>query len=97
MRASGFGLGSIARLLTGENVLLTLAGIVVGLPVAVLTASLFMSSFSSDLFQFDLVVRPRTLVVTSLAMVVVALLSQIPGIRSVGRLDLGRVVRERSQ
>ena len=97
MRASGFGLGSVARLLTGENVLLTLAGIVVGLPVAVLTASLFMSSFSSDLFQFDLVVRPRTLVVTSLAMVVVALLSQIPGIRSVGRLDLGRVVRERSQ
>jgi putative ABC transport system permease protein len=97
MRAGGFGLGSIARLLTGENVLLTAVGIVVGLPLAVLTASLFMASFSSDLFQFDLVVRPRTLVVTALAMLVVALLSQIPGIRSVGRLDLGRVVRERSQ
>ncbi|MDH4160506.1 MAG: ABC transporter permease, partial [Actinomycetota bacterium] len=54
MRASGFGLGSIARLLTGENVLLTVVGIVVGLPAAILTASVFMSSFSSDLFQFDL-------------------------------------------
>ncbi|MDH4159888.1 MAG: FtsX-like permease family protein, partial [Actinomycetota bacterium] len=90
-------LGSIARLLTGENVLLTVVGIVVGLPAAILTASVFMSSFSSDLFQFDLVVRPRTLVATAVAMVAVALLSQIPGIRSVGRLDIGRVVRERSQ
>jgi putative ABC transport system permease protein len=97
MRAGGFGLGSIARLLTGENVLLTAGGVLLGLPLAVLTASWFMGSFSSDLFQFNLVVRPRTLVVIALAMFVVALLSQIPGIRSVGRLDIGRVVRERSQ
>lgn len=97
MRAGGFGLGTIARLLTGENVLLTVLGIVAGLPVAVLTASWFMASFSSDLFQFELAVRPRTLAASAVAMVVVALLSQLPGILSLGRLDLGRVVRERSQ
>ena len=97
MRANGFGLGGIARLLTGENLLLVAVGIAIGLPVGLWVAGAFLASFSSDLFQLDLQVRTRTLVVSAGAMVVVSLLSQLPGIRTIGRLDLGEVVRERSQ
>jgi putative ABC transport system permease protein len=97
MRANGFGLGTIARLLTGENLLLTAAGIAVGLPVALWFAARFLGSFSSDLFQFDLQVRPSTLALVSAAMILVTLLSQLPGLRSVGRLDLGTVAREYSR
>jgi putative ABC transport system permease protein len=55
-----------------------------------------MASFSSDLFQFELAVRPTTFVGTAVAIVVVALLSQVPSLRTVRRLDLARVVRERA-
>ena len=55
-----------------------------------------MSSFNSDLFTFTLHVRPSTFVFSALAMLGVALVSQWPGVRAVGRLDVARVVRERS-
>lgn len=98
LRASGMGRGRrIARLLTGENVLLTLLGIVPGLLAGYGVASLMMSSYTSDLFRFDLQMRAGTLVLSALAVLLVALLSQWPGLRAVGRLEIARVVRERSQ
>jgi putative ABC transport system permease protein len=55
-----------------------------------------MHSYTSDLLQFDLEMRPSTLVLAALAMIVVALLSVIPGVRTMNRLDLAEVVRERA-
>jgi putative ABC transport system permease protein len=55
-----------------------------------------MDTFSSDMFSFELHMRPTTFVFTSLAIVVVGLLSQWPALRAVDRLDLGRLVRDRS-
>jgi hypothetical protein len=39
---------------------------------------------------------PWTVVIAAASMVAVALLSLIPGVRSVKRLDIGAVVRERA-
>jgi putative ABC transport system permease protein len=96
LRAAGIPFRSLARMITAENVLLTLLGIVPGLIVGYLVARGFMASFSSDQFSFDLEVRTSTLVLSSLAIVLVALLSQIPGLRAVRSLDIATVVRERS-
>jgi len=54
-----------------------------------------MASFSSDMFTFELYIRPTTYLFTAIAIVVVGLLSQWPALRAVARIDLGRVVRER--
>jgi putative ABC transport system permease protein len=83
-------------MIVGENLLLTAMGIVPGVILGVWMADLFMKSFSNDSFSFELMIRPVTIVVAALSMIVVALLSLIPGIRSVKRLDVGAVVRERS-
>jgi putative ABC transport system permease protein len=96
MRANGMSSRSVGALITGENVLLTTIGIVPGLIVGYLAAAWFMHSYTSDLLEFDLVMRPTTLILAALAMIVVALLSVIPGIRTVNRLDLAEVVRERA-
>ncbi len=96
LRANGLSSRSIGALITGENVLLTTIGIVPGLIVGYLAARWFMSSYTSDILQFDLEMRPTTLVLAALAMIVVALLSVIPGIRTVNRLDIASVVRERA-
>jgi putative ABC transport system permease protein len=96
LRTLGMSKATLSRLVYGENLLLTLAGLVVGLVVGYAVAAEFMASFSSDLFEFDLQVRPTTFIFTALSIVVVGLISQWPALRAVGRIDLGRVVRERS-
>jgi putative ABC transport system permease protein len=96
LRALGMPSSTIGAIVTTENVLLTLIALVPGLVVAYALAAVFMASFSSDLFQFELAVRPTTFVGTAVAIVVVALLSQVPSLRTVRRLDLAKVVRERA-
>jgi putative ABC transport system permease protein len=96
LRANGLSSRSIGALITGENVLLTAIGIVPGLIVGYLASAWFMHTYTSDILQFDLEMRPSTLVLAGLAMIVVALLSVIPGVRTVNRLDIASVVRERA-
>lgn len=52
-----------------------------------------LSTFSSDLFTFDLRVRTSTLVFASLAVIIVALPSQGPGLRAVRRLNIPKIVK----
>jgi putative ABC transport system permease protein len=96
LRALGMSSATIGRIVTAENVLLTIIALVPGLIVAYAMAAVFMASFSSDLFQFELTVRPTTILGTAVLILVVALLSQVPALRTVRRLDLARVVRERA-
>jgi putative ABC transport system permease protein len=96
LRALGMPQRQVSRLVTAENLLLIVAGLVPGLIVGYFGAAAAMASFSSDLFQFNLEMRPTTLVLTAVAIVAVGLVSQGPALRSVGRIDLATVVRERA-
>lgn len=96
LRTLGMPSATISRLITGENLLLTAIGLVPGLIIGYVVSAIFMATFSSDMFQFDLEVRPTTLLFTAIAILVTGLLSQVPALRAVRRLDLGRIVRERA-
>jgi putative ABC transport system permease protein len=86
----------ISRMITAENMTVALVGIPFGLGVGYLAAREAMASFSSDLFAFDLYIRPGTFVISALAILVVALISQWPGLRAIGRLDIAKIVKDRS-
>ena len=96
MRANGIGNGRIARLIAGENLMLTSLGIGPGIIVGYLAGRWFMQQYSSDLFTLSFDMRPVSIAACAAAMLVVALLSLIPAIRVVRGLDIGLVVRERS-
>lgn len=96
LRTLGMPISTISRLITGENLLLTAIGLVPGLVIGYAVSAVFMASFSSDMFRFDLEIRPTTLVFTSLAIIITGLLSQVPAMRAVRHLELGRIVRERA-
>jgi len=96
LRAAGMGRRQLTLMVSSENVLLTLIGLVPGLIVAYFAAQAFMASFSSDLFSFDLALRPWTPVLVALALLAAALVSQWPVLRAVDRIDVAVVVRERS-
>jgi putative ABC transport system permease protein len=96
LRAAGTPFASLARMITVENVLMAAAGIVPGLLIGYELARIFMEQFSYDWFTFEVQARPSTFAFSALAILVVALLSELPGLRAVKRLDVASVVRERS-
>jgi putative ABC transport system permease protein len=97
LRAAGAPASMLARLISAENLIMVLIGIVPGLVLGYLTASVFMASFNSDQFSFDLQMRTSTLVFSAVAIFVVALISQIPGLRSLRKMNVARIIRERAQ
>ena len=96
LRTAGVHRRTIAAMVTGENLLTTGLGIIPGLAIGVLGGKAFLASYSNDQFRLDLIVRPTTLAISALAILVVAAVSQWPGLRAVSRLDLAQAVRERS-
>ncbi|PKQ21657.1 MAG: cell division protein FtsX [Actinobacteria bacterium HGW-Actinobacteria-5] len=96
LRTLGMSRPRVSRLVTAENLILIVVGLVPGLALGYATAAAFMSSFSSDLFQFDLRIRPATFVITAAAILAVGLVSQVPALRSIGRIDLGLATRQRA-
>ncbi|MEZ5184782.1 MAG: ABC transporter permease [Candidatus Nanopelagicales bacterium] len=96
MRAAGVRYRSISRLVGGENALVAALGVIPGLILGVIAAKVMLDSYSSDQFTLNLYVNPLTLVLASAAIMGVAVLSQIPGLRAVRRMDVAEVVRERA-
>ena len=87
---------SINRLLVAENMVVALAGVVPGLAVGYFVSAQAMASFETDLFSFELNMKPSTLVLSAVAILAVAALSQFPALRALNRIEVADVVRERS-
>ncbi|MEN8040733.1 MAG: FtsX-like permease family protein [Actinomycetota bacterium] len=96
LKASGMSDRTIGFLVAGENLFLTALGILPGLLVGTWVADAMMKTYSSDMFSFALVVNPVTYIVSATAMFAVAILSLLPGIRRIRRLNVGEVMRERA-
>lgn len=96
MRANGLSHGGIARLIAFENIMLTVIGVVPGAALGYVVGIYFMRQFSVDAFTLDFAMRPLSIVLSVLTMLVVAGFSLIPAIRRVRRIDIGETVRERA-
>jgi len=96
LKASGMTDRRLAGLVSLENVIVTLLGIVPGLAIGYLTAAQFMAAYDNDQFSFTLQMQPRTMLVSAAVILAVTLLSQWPGLRAIRRLDVASVVRERA-
>ncbi len=96
LRAAGMPFSTLARMITTENVVVASIGLLPGCLLAYEVAKLYMGQFSTDWFSFGVQARPASFLIACLAILVVALLSELPGLRAVKRLDVAEVVRERS-
>jgi putative ABC transport system permease protein len=96
LKANGMADRTIASMVVNENMLLTTIGIIPGVLLGIAVSGLFLTSFNNDSFTFALSIEPVTIAVAIGVMYVVALLSMVPGLRSIKRLDIAQVVRERA-
>ena len=83
-------------MITAQNLLVIAARIPLGLLVGYPAVRAFMASFTTDQYNFDLQMRASTLTLSAVAILIVALLSQRPGLQAVRHLDVAVVVGGRS-
>ena len=96
MRTIGSSVWRLGAMLTVENVLMGLLGVVVGLPLGYMISLYFATLYSNELFDMPTVIYARTYGIAALGAMLVLLLAEVPSIRFVRRLDLPAVVREMS-
>ncbi|MBU1866616.1 MAG: FtsX-like permease family protein [Actinobacteria bacterium] len=94
--AVGIRRTTISRLITAENLVVAAIAIPIGLVAGHWVSAQAMASFQSELFTLDLFIRPTTYVFSAVAIVLVALLSEVPGLRALRRISIPEVVKERS-
>ncbi len=96
LMAVGIKRKSITRLVTAENLLVSILGILPGLLAGYLMAKWMMSTFSSEIFSFDLHINPTTYLVAAAMILGIAAVSQWPGLRAIARLNIPQITKERS-
>ena len=93
MRSIGSGIGRIAMLLFNENLILWLVTLGPGLLLGHWMALQVGTSFSADLFTFNIVVAPVTYVLTAAGILLTMVLATLPAIRQVARLNLAEATK----
>lgn len=96
LQTAGLSRRMLARLVAAENLLLTVTGLPLGLLAGVSLARWFMARYENLGYRWTLQLRPGTLVAVTAAVLGASLLSQLPVLRGIGRIDTARIVRERS-
>ncbi|WP_433713949.1 FtsX-like permease family protein [Nocardia sp. CA-084685] len=97
LRAAGVSVRRLTAALAIENLTATLLAVPLGLTAGIATAWAFLRSFTSDMFDIDLVIGALPPLLAVAAVVTAAALSQLPAGRLIQRIDVARVVRERAQ
>ncbi|MEE8373448.1 MAG: FtsX-like permease family protein [Dehalococcoidia bacterium] len=96
MRTLGETKGRIAAMITIENIVLGLAGIIVGIPLGYYLAMSLMSLVQTDMMDFSLAIFPRTYALTVGLIILIVLIAQVPSLRNLNRMDLAKVIKEQS-
>ena len=96
MRTLGVSSSGIGLMITVENLLMGIIGVIFGVALGVVLEYELLMMFESDLFSLEVAIYPKTYAISIIGVLVVLLLSQIPGIRHANRLDLARVTKEQA-
>jgi putative ABC transport system permease protein len=93
MRAIGARRSNLAGQLAMETTVTWLLALIPGIILGYLVAVQVGKSFSSDLFQFTIVIAPITFVATAIGILVVMLAASYPAFRRVSRLNLAEATK----
>jgi putative ABC transport system permease protein len=96
MRTLGLRRRQLAVMTTIENVLTACLGLLIGIPLGYAECLWFIRLYQSETVTLELIIYPRTYVLVVIGAVLVVLLSQIPALRWINRLDLAKATKERS-
>lgn len=95
LRVLGYTRGEVSRILLGEQAVLTVTGIPVGLVIGYLFCWVLRAAYRAELFRLPLVVSRQTYVLAAGVVVASALLSAAVVHRNIRRMDLIEALKTR--
>jgi putative ABC transport system permease protein len=95
LRTLGYGMGSVLRLVTTENLLMGLLGAALAVYPAFLMARFMLEAANTEGFTMLMVTSPRTYAMAVVSTQLAVLAAQWPGLRRIRRLDLADAIRSR--
>ncbi len=94
LKMLGYTTKELAYNLIIENLIIGFTGIAIGLPLGYISAHTFLNSFQSELYYMPFVIYPKTYFLTVILVLIVLIISLIPGIRYIGKMDIEKVTKE---
>jgi putative ABC transport system permease protein len=97
MRAVGLGDRMLSFMISLENILIAIVGIIIGLPLGNYISHLFfnaMATNAEDIISFTLEILPRSYIIAAVAALLIMLMSQIPAILQIRNQNLATVTKE---
>ncbi|MFQ6128063.1 MAG: ABC transporter permease [Thermoplasmata archaeon] len=95
MKAIGYGQRSVAKIVYSEVAVLTIFGIVIGIPMGVITTYAFLPLMEDFFPLYQVFVNWPPMLITVILMFIVAMLATAPMVRYIGKMDLPKVISER--
>ncbi len=100
LRTIGVSRNQVRWIIAFENLIVSVIGMMIGIPFGRWFLEQFWKAAQTpeqqDLFTFHIFVRPETYLFTCAAVLTVSLVSMIPSLRMMDRLDLAKATKERS-
>jgi putative ABC transport system permease protein len=96
LQAAGIDARMLGRLVSTENMMLAAIGVPGGLIAGALLAQWFLSTYITEGYRWHLVMHIGTPVFVAAGILAAGLLAQIPAFRVIRRMDLAKILRERS-
>jgi len=96
MRALGSTPLEIALTVTLELMLMIVIGMLIGIPIGREVGFWLNRTYETDFFGQVSTIRPVSSLIGAISLIVIVLLAELPGLRSVHKVDLGQVSKSQS-
>ncbi|MGQ4914585.1 MAG: ABC transporter permease [Candidatus Asgardarchaeia archaeon] len=98
LRILGFKMKKLASIITIENLLMSGLGIILGLIfgyfVTLQYINVLVQEFSGKLFYFELYVNPQDLTTIIIAILLTAVISELPSLRHIAKMNIAKMAKE---
>jgi len=95
LRVLGFSLKEVGRIIFNENIMLSLLGLLVGIPFGVLLCAWMVTAFDTELYRFPLYISAVSYVKTVVMVLLFVLAANWISRRRIRRLDMVEVLKAR--
>jgi putative ABC transport system permease protein len=95
LRVLGFGKLEIFFMIVRENNIITILGILLGIPVGYVMADYSTAAFSTDMYTLDMSPTPNALIMAGFYTVLFVLLAQLATYRKIRKLDFLQALKNR--
>ncbi len=94
LRTIGVSVRAVSWMIATENIMAYVFGIVIGIPFGSWLADRFVRLYESESFNIQTVIFPRTYWITILGVLATVLISQLPGILYIRRIELTKATKD---